>query len=100
MINLKSDDINEITGAQIRAARAVLRWSARDLAAQASIGIATISRAEAEDGVPSTTPANLKAIRRAFEEMGIRFTEDPDGQVGLSFGDITRRSADQNSREA
>lgn len=85
MIKLKSDDQNEITGAQIRAARAVLRWSAKDLAANASIGVATISRAESEDGVPSTTAANLKAIRRAFEDHGIKFSSDVSGRVGLNF---------------
>ncbi|TIQ46383.1 MAG: helix-turn-helix domain-containing protein [Mesorhizobium sp.] len=65
--------MKEITGAQIRAARALVRWSAEDLAVAASVGVATVRRAEAEDGVPPTTVANRKAIRGALETAGIEF---------------------------
>jgi transcriptional regulator with XRE-family HTH domain len=85
MINLKSTDKNEITGAQIRAARAFIRWSARELAMASGLGVATISRAEANNGVPSITSANLRAIRSAFESAGIRFLSGPNGETGLSF---------------
>jgi len=72
--------MNTITGAQIRAARALLRWSAEDLASAASVGIATVRRAEAEDGIPSTTIANLIAIRHALEAAGVKFlSENGDG---------------------
>ncbi|WP_280821308.1 transcriptional regulator [Pseudaminobacter soli (ex Li et al. 2025)] len=69
-----------ITGAQIRAARALIRWSAEELASAASVGIATVRRAEAEDGLPSTTIANLTAIRHALEAAGVKFlSENSDG---------------------
>ncbi|UWU12026.1 transcriptional regulator [Sinorhizobium medicae] len=75
MINYKSNDVNEITGAQVRAARALIRWSAKDL----------VSRAEVEDGVPSITAANLRAVRLALEAAGIEFILENGGGVGVRF---------------
>lgn len=83
MIKLTSYDNNKITGVQIRAARAVLRWSAKDLAKAAKIGVATVSRAEVEDGIPRLTAANLKAIQTALEATGIVFIWKADGGVGV-----------------
>ncbi|ASP74364.1 helix-turn-helix domain-containing protein [Sinorhizobium meliloti] len=83
MINSKSHDANEITGAQIRAARALIRWSAKELAKAAGVGVATVSRAEVEDGTTSLTSANLKAIRLALETAGIQFIPENGGGVGV-----------------
>ncbi|WP_026622465.1 transcriptional regulator with XRE-family HTH domain (plasmid) [Ensifer sp. WSM1721] len=83
MINSKSYDANEITGAQIRAARALIRWSAKELAKAAGIGVATVSRAEVEDGTTSLTSANLNAIRLALESAGIEFIPENGGGVGV-----------------
>ncbi|WP_173514228.1 helix-turn-helix domain-containing protein [Sinorhizobium psoraleae] len=85
MINSKSYDANEITGAQIRAARALIRWSAKELAKAAGIGVATVSRAEVEDGTTSLTSANLKAIRLALETAGLEFIPENGGGVGVRF---------------
>lgn len=85
MINSKSHDKKEITGAQIRAARALIRWSAKDLAHAAGVGVATVSRAEAEDGNPTVTKANLRAMRHALETAGIEFIPENGGGVGLRF---------------
>ena len=82
-INLKSSDMKEITGAQIRAARALVRWSAEDLAVAASVGVATVRRAEAGDGVPPTTTANRKAICGALETAGIEFIPENGGGPGV-----------------
>jgi hypothetical protein len=68
-----------ITGAQIRAARALLRWSADDLAKHAKLGVATVRRAEATDGPPSITEANGEAVRAALERAGVEFLEDSQG---------------------
>jgi ribosome-binding protein aMBF1 (putative translation factor) len=65
-----------IIGAQVRAARALLRWSAEDLAAKTKIGVATIRRAETTDGQLSTTESNQLAIRRAFEDAGVIFIDE------------------------
>ncbi|WP_288200238.1 transcriptional regulator [uncultured Pleomorphomonas sp.] len=64
-----------ITGAQIRAARALIRWTADDLAKAASLGVMTIRRAEAVDGEIGTTAANALAIRSALETAGVVFVD-------------------------
>ncbi|WKL23715.1 helix-turn-helix transcriptional regulator (plasmid) [Agrobacterium tumefaciens] len=77
--------MNKITGAQIRAARALKRWTLQDLADRASMGLSTIRRAEAEDGVPTITTANLKLIQMTLEDSGIEFIEANGGGVGVRF---------------
>jgi hypothetical protein len=72
-----------ITGSQIRAARALIRWSAEDLARESKLGVATIRRAEAEDTTSSITAANADAIRRALEMRGIAFVPENGGGVGV-----------------
>jgi transcriptional regulator with XRE-family HTH domain len=64
-----------ITGAQIRAARALLNWSARDLAALCGVSHSAISRAEMVDGVPRMQSRNLHAIRLTFEAQGVEFLD-------------------------
>lgn len=85
MIEKKSSDKYEITGAQIRAARALVRWSAKELALAASVGVATVSRAEVENGRPTITTANLKAIQVALESAGIEFIPVNGGGAGVRF---------------
>jgi hypothetical protein len=70
----------KITGTQIRAARAIVRWSANELAEQAQIGVMTVRRAEAADDVPPLIPNNLDAIQSALEEAGVEFTGG-DGEL-------------------
>jgi hypothetical protein len=75
-----------LSGRQIRAARALLRWSVELLSRQASLGLNTIKRAEAKDGSTSLTAANELAIRRAFETAGVEFTNGD--QPGLRLTSI------------
>lgn len=82
--------MNKITGAQIRAARALIRSSAEDLAAAAGVGVATVRRAEAEDGSPATTTANLKAIRLALEDAGVEFISENGGGPGVRLAKKAR----------
>ena len=72
-----------LTAAQIRAARALLRWSAADLAKEASLGANTIRRAEVADGPTSLTTANERAIRRAFEAAGVELIDENGGGAGV-----------------
>lgn len=74
-----------ITGAQIRAARGLIRWTAQDLAKAAVVGISTVRRAEAEDTEPTITAANLKAIQSALENAGIEFISENGGGAGVRF---------------
>ncbi|HSZ96237.1 MAG TPA: transcriptional regulator [Bradyrhizobium sp.] len=64
-----------LTSAQIRAARALIRWSAEDLARESALGVATIRRAELRDNETKLTAANDLAIRRALEAAGVEFID-------------------------
>jgi DNA-binding XRE family transcriptional regulator len=65
----------KISSAQIRAARALLGWSARELAKQAGVSQSTIHRAETAKGVPHIHLASQGAIQTTFEESGIEFLD-------------------------
>ncbi len=73
-----------LTGAQIRAARAILNWSVGDLAAHSGVSISTIRRAETVDGPPPTLRHDrLVALRDTLEERGITFVSEPGQKPGL-----------------
>src|SRR3954447_13885625 len=71
-----------ISGAQIRAARALLRWSAADLVRESGVSPATIDRAESVDGKSAMTIANANAIRQPLENAGVEFIEENGGGLG------------------
>jgi len=79
-----------ILGAQIRAARALLRWAAADLVRESGVSLATIQRAEAVDGKTAMTLANASAVRRAFEAAGIEFLEENGGGPGARLKQPTK----------
>jgi hypothetical protein len=83
----KSMDKTGLSSAQIRAGRALLRWSAVELAAAANVGVATIRRAELTEGQTSMTKANDLAMRRALEAAGVEFIEENGGGAGVRFRD-------------
>jgi len=62
-----------ISGAQIRAARALLKWSMRKLSDQSGVSESAISRGEQVNGTPPMRAWTLDTIRRVFEEHGIEF---------------------------
>ena len=72
-----------ITSAQIRGARALLQWTAVDLARESSVGVNTIRRAEVAENGTSLTAANELAIRRALEAAGIEFIDENGGGPGV-----------------
>jgi hypothetical protein len=72
-----------LTSAQIRAARALVRWRAQDLARESSVGVATIRRAELTDDETSMTAANDLAVRRALEAAGVEFIDENGGGPGV-----------------
>jgi hypothetical protein len=72
-----------LTSAQIRAARALLRWSAVDLAEASSVAANTIRRAEVAEGPTTLTGANDLAIRRALEDAGVVFIEENGEGAGV-----------------
>jgi transcriptional regulator with XRE-family HTH domain len=72
-----------ITGAQIRAARAILRWSAETLAKKAGIGIQTVKRMEAVDDVPPGRATTLADVQHTLEAAGIEFIAENGGGPGV-----------------
>jgi hypothetical protein len=72
-----------LTSGQIRAARALIRWSAEDLARASAVGVTTIRRAEVTEHQTSLTAANDLAIRRALEEAGVMFLAEDGGGAGV-----------------
>jgi transcriptional regulator with XRE-family HTH domain len=68
-----------LTSAQIRAARALIRWSAEDLARHSTVSVTTIRRAELKPDATVLTRANDQAIRRALEQAGVEFIDAEKG---------------------
>jgi len=72
-----------ITSDQIRAARALLRWSSADLSKNSGVGTATIKRMEVMDGVPSGQVRTIEALRAALEGAGVEFVGSPSDAPGV-----------------
>ncbi len=62
-----------MTSAQIRAARALLNWTVRDLADRAGVHRNTVTRAETDATGPGHATA---AIRAALEAAGVIFVDE------------------------
>jgi DNA-binding Xre family transcriptional regulator len=67
----------------MRAARALLKWSALDLSRESGVGTATIQRMEVMHGVPSGQVKTLAAIQTALETAGIEFIGSPNDAPGV-----------------
>lgn len=84
-------DSRAITGAQVRMARAFLRWSVADLAKKATVGISTVQRIEAADELP-TVGGDLQWRAEAREKV-IVAVRDALAQAGITFLPDTGRGA-------
>ena len=67
----------------IRAARALLRWRAEDLAGHSALGVTTIRRAELAEKATSMTVSNDRAVQRALEAAGVEFIDENGGGAGV-----------------
>ena len=73
-----------ITGAQVRAAKALIGWSGNDLAHKAGIGLSTIRRIEGCDGLlEAASVKTLQAIQKALELGGVEFIGSPEEGPGV-----------------
>jgi transcriptional regulator with XRE-family HTH domain len=72
-----------LTSAQIRAARALIRWSAEDLADHCAVSVTTIRRAELTRSATSLTRVNDYVIRQALEAAGVEFIDQNGGGPGV-----------------
>jgi transcriptional regulator with XRE-family HTH domain len=67
----------------IRAARALLRWEQRDLAAASSVSLPTVKRLEAKPGIMAAHLLTTVALRKALEAAGIEFIDENGGGPGV-----------------
>jgi hypothetical protein len=84
-----------LISAQIRSGRALVRWSAEDLARESAVGVTTIRRAELTDDETSMTAANDLAVRRALEAAGVEFIDENGGGAGVRL----RKPGKEKSRK-
>jgi hypothetical protein len=75
--------MSTVSASQIKAARLLLGLTVGELASSANIGVATIKRFEASDGVPEHRSGNLDKVRVALEARGIEFLGDPIASPGV-----------------
>jgi hypothetical protein len=82
----------ELTGAQVRMARAFLQWSVSQLAAKANVGISTVQRIEAADDPAvrddlewraSARAESIQAVHQTLVRAGITFLSDDGRGVGV-----------------
>lgn len=73
-----------LTIGQLRGARGMLGWSARELADKSGVGMATIQRME-KRGPSISTVANVEAVKAALEKAGIEFIPQNGGGAGVRF---------------
>jgi len=86
-----------ISGAQVRAARALLGWTARALALKASVPIFTIEWIEGEGKITGSDRKALASIKETLEADGVEFI----GSVGVQLPARKRRkvsAGDKNVR--
>src|SRR3984893_8064786 len=76
----------KITSAQIRAARGLLNWSARELSERSGVSQSTIHRAERAEGRPTMHEHGLAAIKVALERYGVEFLDESGVRLGLEQG--------------
>jgi transcriptional regulator with XRE-family HTH domain len=88
----------ELAGAQVRMARAFLRWSVAELAAKANVGISTVQRIEAADDPTVHDDLDWRALARGESIQVIRnalvragITLLPDDGKGIGVRGKTRR---------
>ena len=61
----------------------LLGWKGKDLADKSGVGITTLRRYEAQDGIPNVNKFVLKAIKSCLEEAGVVFSGDPVKDPGV-----------------
>lgn len=65
-----------ISSEQIRAARALLRWEQKDLAAASKVSLPSIKRLESQPGPLAAQPRTIAALVGALENAGVVFVPE------------------------
>ncbi len=66
----------------LRAARALLGWTAKQLSERGNVHLSTVQRMERCHGPVRGNVTSLNAVLDAFQDMGIEFVSE-DGRVGV-----------------
>jgi len=74
-----------ISSEQIKASRALLGWSAAELAKRSGVGATTLRRYEMLGGVPKANLSVLMKLKVTLEQAGIEFTGDPLVNPGVTL---------------
>jgi predicted transcriptional regulator len=73
-----------ISSKQIRAAKAMLKWSGEELANKAGVSLSTIRRIESQDGIlEGQNMSTVMSIKSALEKAGIEFIGSPEDKPGV-----------------
>lgn len=75
--------IPKVSIEQVKAGRALLRWSQRNLADSSGVSLPTIKRLEAGVGEMGGRESTIDAIRHAMENAGIEFISQNGGGEGV-----------------
>jgi len=75
--------IPKVSIEQVKAARALLRWSQNDLAAASGVSVPTIKRLEAGSGELGGRLSTIDSIRAALEASGVEFIDENGGGAGV-----------------
>lgn len=73
------------TSAQLRAARAMLKWSLDVLSEKSGLGTTTLKRLEGADGMPNGNLSTFNKLKQVYEDAGLEFTGTPDSQAGVRW---------------
>ncbi len=80
-----------ITSDQVRAGKALLRWSGEDLAKKSGVSLSSIRRVESAESIPEGQ--NLKtllAIKSALEIGGVEFIGTPVDRPGVRLNTVKK----------
>lgn len=80
-----TNSILKVSIRQIKAARALLDWSQRDLAKASGVSIPTIKRLEAQTGLLGGRSKTSIRIQMALSDAGIEFLSENGGGFGVSL---------------
>jgi transcriptional regulator with XRE-family HTH domain len=84
----EASENQKLTSEQVRAARALLRWEQRQLAAASGVSLPSVKRLELRPGQLAARAPTVAAIREALEEAGVEFTNSASPGVRLRVKEI------------
>lgn len=84
--------ISMLTSEQIRAARALLRWEQKDLAAASKVSLPSIQRLETKPGELAAQARTVDALREALEVAGVIFVDENGEGPGVRLKKVLNGS--------